>query len=137
MYFTPHIAFNGNCTEAIELYERAFGAKADQVVYYKDAPQEEGYELAPEAEKLVMHAALEIERGQLYLCDYPPGEKAVWGTGMGITAEFETAEQVASVFKVLAEGGSVEMEPRKVFWCSYFGSLTDKFGINWSIGTVE
>lgn len=31
----------------------------------------------------------------------------------------------------LPDGGKIEMPLQEMFWRDYFGSLTDKFGINW------
>ena len=31
----------------------------------------------------------------------------------------------------MSEGGTVTMPVQEMFWGSYFGSCTDKFGINW------
>jgi uncharacterized glyoxalase superfamily protein PhnB len=36
MKLTPYLNFNGNCAQAIEFYEKVFGAKADKILY-KDA----------------------------------------------------------------------------------------------------
>jgi len=137
MYVTPHIFFGGNCIQAMEHYEKAFGVKVAAIVRYNDTPPQEGFAAIPGSENLISHASLEFERGQIYFCDFPPGESPVIGNNVGITVEFESSEKVQAAFKVLAEGGSVDMEPQKTFWCGCFCSVTDKFGIGWHIATSE
>ena len=42
-------------------------------------------------------------------------------------------EESDDLFGKLAKGGTVSMPMQDMFWGSYFGSCTDKFGINWQI----
>ena len=37
------------------------------------------------------------------------------------------------LFAALSAGGKVEMKLQEMFWGDYFGSFTDKFGVNWMI----
>jgi len=136
MYLTPYLNFNGNCAEAVALYEKALGVKAE-VLRYKDAPQSEGYVTAPGTEDFVMHATIEIERGQLYLSDCPPEHKVTFGNAVSVSLELESCDKIREAFKVLAEGGSVHMEPQKSFFSECFGMLTDKFGVNWMLMKAE
>ena len=41
------------------------------------------------------------------------------------------------LFAALAEGGKVTMELQDMFWGAYFGSLTDKFGVQWMVNCSE
>ncbi len=81
-----------------------------------------------------MHARMKIG-GEvfLYLCDMPPQEKYTLGDALSI--HMELAEGAAkAAFDVLKEGGRVIMELQPAFWANGgFGSLTDKFGVNWMI----
>ena len=42
-------------------------------------------------------------------------------------------EETLRIFDALSEGGIVSMPLQKAFFADFFGSVTDKFGINWSI----
>jgi len=35
------------------------------------------------------------------------------------------------IFAALADGGKIEMALQDISWGAYFGSLTDRFGIQW------
>jgi len=37
------------------------------------------------------------------------------------------------IFAALAEGGTVLMPLQETFWGAYFGTLADKFGIQWMV----
>ena len=137
MKITPYLNFNGVCAEAIELYEKAFGVKA-QVMRYSDAPPSEGYQLASGTENFVMHACLtNREDYTVFLADMPPDMLTTFGNGMSISMELDNADAVEFAFNTLKEGGKVTMELRKTFWSSLFGSLEDKFGVNWMISIKE
>ena len=132
MKICPYVPFNGNCSEVIALYEKAFSAKAE-VVRYKDAPPEDGYLPAEGTENLVMHAGLEVGGATLMLCDMPPDNPAKIGGNISIMVEFDDAGKAKSAFEILKYGGEIIMELQETFWSKCFGSLTDKFGVTWNI----
>jgi len=136
MKISPYLHFNGNCEQAIALYEKALGVKAE-ALRYSDAPPSEGYDPPPGTENLIMHACLERDGDRIMsLCDMPPDEGASFGNAMAVFVEMEGADAVKAAFNVLKEGGKVEMEPQKTFWSECFASLEDKFGVGWML-TVE
>ena len=40
-------------------------------------------------------------------------------------------------FNALAEGGQITMPIADQFWGDYFGSLTDRFGVNWMVNYTD
>ena len=59
------------------------------------------------------------------------GFKVNFGNNVYINLEPDTRTEVDKLFKALSEGGKVEMDPQEMFWGDYFGSLKDKFGVQW------
>jgi len=116
MKVNPYLYFNGNCAEAIALYEKAFNVKA---------------EIMPNAENLVSHAQFEIGGDSINLCDAEHPVKI--GDNMVITIHFNEPEAVAAkaAFDTLKEGGEVIMELEENSWNTCFGLLADKFGVKW------
>jgi uncharacterized glyoxalase superfamily protein PhnB len=55
------------------------------------------------------------------------------GNNMHICVEPASRAEVDRIFGLLAEGGTVTMPLKDMFFGSYFGELTDKFGINWML----
>jgi len=137
MRIIPYLCFNGNCAEAIGFYEEAFGVKA-KVLRYSDAPPSEGYQLSPGTENFVMHACLTNRKDYtVFMADVPPNMSLSFGNGMSISVELDSIDSVSSAFNALKVGGTVTMELQQTFWSKYFGSLQDKFGVNWMIAVGE
>lgn len=132
MRISPYVSFNGNCAEAVAFYEKAFNVKAE-IMRYKDAPPEDGYQSPEGTENLVMHAQFEIDGEMVMLCDLPPETPVKVGENIAIMAEFDSVDKAKAAFEALKEGGEVSMEIQETFWSKCFGSLTDKFGISWNI----
>jgi PhnB protein len=55
------------------------------------------------------------------------------GNNFSISFSAESREQADQVFGKLSDGGAATFPMQDMFWGSYFGSLTDKFGINWQV----
>ena len=137
MKITPYLNFNGNCADAIQLYEKAFGVKAN-IMKYKDAPPSEEYQLSADTENFVMHACLTNRKDYtVFLADVPPNMPTTFGNGMSISIELDSVDKVKSAFETLKEGGKVTMELQETFWSKYFGSVEDKFGVNWLLSIAE
>ena len=133
MKIKPYLHFNGNCEEAIALYEKAFGVKA-HIIRYSDAPASEGYQSPPGTENYVMHACLTNRSDYtVFMCDIPPNETSIFGNAMSICMGLDTVESATFAFDVLKESGVVTMELQKTFWSELFGSLVDRYGVKWMI----
>jgi uncharacterized glyoxalase superfamily protein PhnB len=61
--------------------------------------------------------------------------KSVFRTesNVSINLEPDSREEAERLFIALAEGGKVTMALQDMFWGAYFGSLTDKFGVQWMV----
>ena len=136
MKTSPYLVFNGNCIEAIELYEKAFHAKADYCKY-KDAPPSEHYPVLPGTEELVMHCVLPIGSESIYLADTIPEMPTTFGNGSFACVELDSADDVKEAYEVLKEGGKVFCEAQETFWSKCYAELEDKFGLKWSIMIEE
>ena len=104
---------------------------------YGEMPPEEGMPPIPEADKnLLMHITLPIGKTtKLMGSDMagPWAEGLSSGNNFAISLNMESRTEADKVFAGLAADGKVTMEMQDTFWGSYFGSLEDKFGINWMI----
>jgi len=128
----PYITFSGNCADAVAFYEKAFQVKAD-IIRYKDAPPNSGYEMPEGTEDLIMHAQFELNGAIIMFCDMPPEFPVAIGENITVMAEFDDADSARAAFCTLKEGGEIRMEIQVTFWSECFGSLIDKFGIHWNI----
>jgi PhnB protein len=63
------------------------------------------------------------------------GFKVNMGNNMYINLEPDTRAEAKRLFGDLSAGGKIEMDLQDMFWGAYFGSLTDKFGVQWMVNT--
>jgi PhnB protein len=124
----PYLNFDGTAAKAIALYERALGAKVENVQRFKDVPGEPS---KPENADRVMHALLRIGAGVLMISDAPPGMPPTLGSNVHVCLDFDDSADMAKRFDALAAGGQVAMPLQDTFWGARFGMLTDAYGIRW------
>ena len=125
---TPYLNFDGTAAKAIALYERALGAKTENLQRFGDVP---GNTPAPEAAQRVLHALLRIGGGTLMISDTQPGMPLVAGSNVHVCLDFDDTEEMGKKFDALSAGGQVTMPLQDTFWGARFGMLTDPYGIHW------
>ena len=79
-----------------------------------------------------MHANVKFSDGELMGCDDVMGRFDPM-QGSSISMGFEEVERGRDVFNALAAGGEVSMPYDKTFFSPGFGTVRDRFGINWMI----
>ena len=55
------------------------------------------------------------------------------GNNFAITLTVESKSEADRIHQELSQDGKVTMPMQTTFWGSYFGSCTDKYGVNWLI----
>ncbi len=133
MTLNTYLFFDGNCKDAFEFYRSVFGGEFDTLMTYGDGPPD--MEVPDENKDQIMHVSLPVGSSVLMGSDrwYAQPEPFAPGTNFGISILAENPEQSDDLFTKLSDGGTVKMKMEKVFWGAYFGSLTDRFGIDWMI----
>ena len=53
------------------------------------------------------------------------------GNNFSVSYSAKSREETDELFAKISEGGTVIMPLGDMFWGAYFGSCTDKFGVNW------
>ena len=112
------LAFNGNCGEAIALYEKAFGVKC------------EGYG----GEEYVEHVFFKVGSdplGEIGMHDRKPGRECVYGDGVSVSVGLDSAEAVRAVYEILRDGGETIVAPEKTYFMDCYCEVKDRFGVNW------
>lgn len=131
MLFVPYIMFEGNATEALAFYAKVLGAlKEPKVMRYSEG---QGMEIPPGYEDKILHAELSFPGGIIYISDAFPGTPVSFTDSISFNLGPDSKEQLEELFEKLAEGGRVDQPLKEEFWGAVFGSLTDKFGIHWSL----
>jgi PhnB protein len=121
-----YLFFNGNCEEAMNFYKKCLGGELT-LMRYKEAP----IETAEDMKEKIMHAELRKDGIHMMAADEERKKELIIGQNVNLSINFETPEEQEEVFKKLAEDGKINMDLQDTFWDATYGSLTDKYGINW------
>ena len=123
----PYLFFDGNCREAMEFYKGVFGGTLN-VMTYDEAPGQQ----AGAMKGKVMHASLTEGDADLMASDSPQPDRS--GTGkISLSLSGTDEQRLRSIFDRLAGGGKVTSPLKKEFWGDTYGSLTDRFGVEWMV----
>ena len=131
---SPFLSFNGNCESAFNFYKSIFGGAFEFIYRYKDVPSENPI---PESEQeKILHVSLPLMKNvNLMGADVfdVPGQSAEVINRVTVGLRTNNQEETLRIFDALSEGGKVTMPLQKAFFADLFGSVTDRFGISWSI----
>jgi PhnB protein len=128
---STYLNFPGTTEEAFNFYRGVFGTEfPGPIVRMREVPCGGAPLSASEADNVM----LPILGGHVLMgTDAPesmPG-RLVFGTNVSINLEPDSREETERLFAALAAGGKVEMALQAMFWGGTFGSLTDRFGVQW------
>ena len=140
---STYLNFPRNTEEAFNFYKSVFGGEfgGDGAAHFSDIPPSDGTPpLAEEDKNLIMHIELPIVGGHILMGTDAPesmGFNVNFGNNVHINLEPDTRVETKKLFNALSAGGKVTMELQDMFWGAYYGSCTDKFGVQWMFNCVE
>ncbi len=139
---TIYLNFPRNTEEAFTFYKSVFGNEFNgRIARLGEVPMPAGMPPIAEADKnLVMHIELPILGGAVLMGTDAPesmGFKLNFGNNMHINLEPDTRAETKKLFDALSAGGKVTMMLMDMFWGGYYGSCTDKFGVQWMFNCTE
>ena len=140
---SPYLNFSRNTEEAFNFYKSVFGGAffGGKIMRFRDIPEMPGTPPLAEADKdLVMHVELRILNSHTLMGTDAPesmGFQVHHGNNYHINLQPDTREETKKLFDQLSAGGKVTMELQDMFWGDYFGSCTDRFGIQWMFNCSE
>ena len=139
MTTNTYLNFKDGCEAAFLFYKSVFGGEFVHLSRFGEMPSDDNYQV-PEADKnKIMHVSLPIgntmvmgsDCGQQYEAQYRQGNN------FSISVQVDSRSEADKIYAALSEGGTAAMPMNQTFWGSYFGMLTDRFGINWMISYDE
>jgi len=114
----PHLHFAGTCKEAIELYEKAFKTKTDEI-YMND-------------ENKVSHAVMSIHNQIIYLNDRFGAKERTTDISTNLIIVFDNTEEFMYSYEILKEG-SKEIDPISTRpYSSLVVQFIDKYNVQWA-----
>ena len=132
-----YLNFDGNCREAFEFYRSVFGGEFAIMQTFRDGRDD--MEVPEDEMDNVMHISFPIGDSMLMGSDMPSGfgMTLVAGNNFSVSVSPDSREEADRLFSALSDGGAVTMPQQDMFWGSYFGACTDKFGMNWMVDVEQ
>jgi PhnB protein len=128
-----YLFFTGNCREAMEFYKEVFGGELTMQTY-GEVPGDKPEEMQGMDDK-IMHATLRTDAIHFMATDSTRKEK--FGESfISLSLGGSDEETLRGYFEKLSEGGKVTAELKKEFWGDLFGTVTDKFGVDWMVNVT-
>lgn len=135
---STYVNFPGNTEEAFGFYKSVF--KTDFVNgmqrFGEIPPNAEHPPISDAVKKMVLHVELPLIGGHILMGTDAPKEMGFTvtpGNNMHINLEPDSRQETDRIFNALSEGGTITMPLQDMFWGAYYGSITDKYGINWMV----
>jgi PhnB protein len=133
---STYLNFPRHTEAAFEFYRSVFGTEFTGPIYRMGQnPTQPGQPPLAEADRnLVMHIELPILDGHVLMgTDVPEsmGHQLTMGNAMHINLEPDTRAETTRLFNALAVGATVEQPLADMFWGALYGSLRDRFGVQW------
>lgn len=140
---STYLNFHRNTEEVFNFYKSVFGGEFGNggIARFSDIPVNDSIPpLSAEDKNLVMHVELPILGGHVLMGTDAPenmGFIVNFGNNIYINLEPDTRKETLKLFNALSAGGLISMELQDMFWGAYFGSCTDKFGVQWMFNCTE
>lgn len=140
---STYLNFPGNTEEAFNFYKSVFGTEfnGNGIQRFGDIPVDATHPPIDEkVKKMVLHVELPILGGHILMATDSPkemGMSVTQGNNMHICLEPSTKEETKKLFDALSQGGNIIMPLADMFFGAYFGTFTDRFGINWMLNCIE
>ena len=121
------ITFTGNCEEAMNYYKDMLQGEILSLMHFEEGPMD-----VPEDFKgKVMYTEFKFGECAFMASDKMPDGSLTVGNNISLSIGTTDLEMTEKWFNNLAADGQVTMPLQDTFWGARFGTLTDKFGINW------
>jgi PhnB protein len=127
----PYLNFDGNTREVMEFYHSVFGGKLTFSTY-----KDYGASQDPTDDNRIMHSQLEAENGiTLMAADIMlmRDMELHIGNAVAMSLSGDNQAELSGYFDKLAAGGAVQHPLTPAPWGDAFGSLIDKYGIEWLV----
>ena len=123
----PHLHFDGNCMEAIDLYEKAFNTKVDTAAidYMSEG-------------KKIAHAIIKIHGTKVFLNDALNFLNDTFGVNCNahLVITFNSVDELLDCYEILKS----DDKPAPFYETSYsklVGNFKDKFGVLWGFMVTD
>ena len=139
---STYLNFPGNTEEVFLFYRSVFRSDFSKPIQrFGEMPSDpNAMQLSDKVKNMVLHVELPILGGHKLMGTDASEDIGLFveaGNNVHLSLEPDTRDEATRLFNELSEGGEVLMPLQDVFWGAYYGSLTDKYGINWMVNFQE
>lgn len=139
---STYLNFNRTTEAAFAFYKSVIGTDyVGGIMRHGDVPAPEAMPgIGDDDKNLILNIQLEILGGHMIMgSDIPDamGRALTVGNNVQIVLDPDTREDADRLFAALSNGGAVHDAMREEFWGDYYGSLADKFGVEWIINCTS
>lgn len=133
MQLDAYLFFRGNkCREAMEFYKSVFGGELSMQTYGEGMPAEMMQADMKGDEDKIMHSLL--SGGDIRLMGSDSTRDGEFGQSfISLSISGTDEDKLRSAWDKLAQGGEVTMPLEKAPWGDTFGSVTDKYNVEWMV----
>ncbi|MBO2009775.1 VOC family protein [Hymenobacter negativus] len=129
VHFSPYLFFIGNCREVLNFYQSCLGGELN-LQRFGDSPA--AAHMPAEAQDKIMHGTLTTTDFIIMGADTGRmGGSYTVGNNVRMSLHFDNDAELEETFARLSDGGQVVDALADMPWGGRFGTLTDRFGINW------
>ncbi len=134
MNIRPYITFDGECKDALDLYEVAFMRKAEQIAKFSDMPPNPNFNIPESFKDKILQATIKFGENYIRLSDCGPEIKLNSTATERIAIAIEAEEDVIrNAFEVLSRDGESKLPLSETFFSPLFGIVADKYGVQWNL----
>jgi PhnB protein len=131
MRATPFLYFKGNCESALQFYQACGLGKIVELRRIAGTPLAERD--GPSWNQKVLFSRFEGPGISLCASDGADSEPM---KGCAIFIEHEDSIAAGKLFDALSADGRVTVAFKQQFWGDHYGNFTDKFGVQWAVGSA-
>ena len=131
VHLSPYLFFTGNCREALTFYQSCLGGELALQRYGDSSAMAH---MPAEAHNNIMHGTLTTPGFTIMAADagrMGQLQALTAGDNMNLSLHFDNDAEIETTFARLGKGGTVVDPLADMPWGGKFGSLTDRFGIEW------
>ncbi|MCL2857181.1 MAG: hypothetical protein FWE19_05600 [Oscillospiraceae bacterium] len=130
----PRLQFGGQCAEALELYQKVFGATVKDKILFSQANPSDFQYTGKEKDNLIYYAELMIGKHMVMMHDDADG--IMYNGRPSATAlcvSFDSEQKARAAYELLLDGASILMPITSTSYGVFEVSLSDKFGVQWDL----
>ena len=128
---TPYLIFNGEATEAITFYANAFQSNDTSIMTFGEAPENPEHPIPIDAKNRVMHGYVSVAGEKIMFSDTFSDAPASIGNNITLAIISNGKEFMRQAFTNLSKEGDILMDLQETFLNPLYGSIRDKYDIEW------